>query len=347
METQDYASLRLRTDVIDRGLCPLCGGCTSGCPYIGEHNGRVILLDCCPLAEGSCYRNCPRTLTDLDELSDSVFSEPFSSDDLGIVRGAYLTRATDVDLSATDGGTTVALLCAALKEGLIEAVPCTGLSGDERTKLAARNLAAVPSSANAPVPVVLTTDTEVRDHVAQPYHTSRVLAAFNSIPKENQMHLGMACLPCQVASMRKRLSHPADSRADARNVRLLIGESCAAKRWLEPGEDRQSANKACSYCWDLTGELADISVGSGRGAQGWNIVFVRTSDGQAAFDAAMNSGAIESKPLPTESLEKEKKASRDKKRRAVKNLASLSGSRDDLMYLRPSSEIVKALEGSA
>ena len=69
MEIQDYASLKLREEVIDKGLCPLCGGCASGCPYLGQYKGKIVQLDCCTLVDGSCYRNCPRTATDLDALT--------------------------------------------------------------------------------------------------------------------------------------------------------------------------------------------------------------------------------------------------------------------------------------
>jgi coenzyme F420 hydrogenase subunit beta len=349
VETQDYASLRLRTDVIDRGLCSLCGGCASGCPYIGEHNGRIVQLDSCPLSEGSCYRNCPRTLTNLDELSRSVFGEPFSPEDIGIVRGAYLARATNPEIrsAASGGGVVQALLQTALSESDIDAVIGTVLMSERSQGTLPRNLAAVLGGADTPAPTLATSPDDVLRITTAPHHTSRVLAGFNSIPGTSEARLGMACLPCQVASMRKRLGHPADNRADAANVRLLIAEFCAAKRWLEPGEDRQSANKACSYCWDLTGELADISVGAARGHQDWNTVFVRTAAGQRAFEAACKSGAMECQPLPADNMAQEKKASRDKKRRALKNLTTLSGSKDRLSYLGASPRVLDALEGGS
>lgn len=349
METQAYASFRLRADVIDRGLCPLCGGCAAGCPYLGAHNGRIVQLDCCTLPEGSCYSNCPRTATDLDELSRSVFGEPFSPDDLGIVKGAYLAQATDQETRAAagGGGVTAALLRFSLEHGAIDAVPGTGLDGEGHEGLRLRNLAASSRSAGAPTPVLMSDAAALVAHLSAPHRFARVLAAFNSIPKERSARLGMACLPCQVASVRKRTGNPVGNRVDARNVKLLIAESCATKRWLEPGEDRQVANKACSFCWDLTGELADISVGSARGQQDWNTVFVRTESGRSAFEAARKGGALEVKPLPADNLAQEKKASRDKKLRAVRNLTTLTGRQDDLAYLGASPRVARALQGGA
>ncbi len=349
METQDYASFRLRADVIDRGLCPLCGGCAAGCPYLGQQRGRIVQLDCCTLVEGSCYRNCPRTLTDLDALSRAVFGEPFSADDIGIVKNAYVAQATDPETrsAAGGGGATAALLRAALAAGAIDAVAGTGVDGEGHEGLLLRNLAVSSKVAGMPAPLLLTDPATVVSHVTAPHRFARVLAAFNGLPKESTSRLGMVCLPCQTASLRKRLPNPAESRVDARNVRLLVAESCATKRWLEPGEVRQSANKACSYCWDLTGELADISVGSGRGQQDWNTVLVRTAAGQEAFEAARKAGAIEVKPLPPESLAQEKKASHDKKVRAVRNLTALTGSKTDLAYLGLPGRIVDALQGDS
>jgi len=162
--------------------------------------------------------------------------------------------------------------------------------------------------------------------------------------KDAAEKLGMTALPCQVASIRKRLGGPADNRVNVSNVALLLSEFCATKRWLETGEDRQRINKACSYCWDYTGEFADISVGSGRAAHpDWNTVFVRSDAGKTAFEAAVKSGAIEAQALPEESLQAEKKASWDKKRRAVRNLAELTGSKDDLAYLGMPARVVEAL----
>ena len=346
MEIQDYASLKLREDVIDKGLCPLCGGCASGCPYLGQYKGKIVQLDCCTLADGSCYRNCPRTSTDFDALSQAVFGEPFSSDELGIVKGAYLARAADpsVRAAAEGGGVVPAILSAAMAAGTIGGVLTTGLSSNGSKGLLSRNVIATLASENTPVAVMARTSEDVVSHTTAPHRMARTLGGFNSVSKETTEKLGMTCLPCQVASVRKRLGGPVDNRTDISSVALLVSEFCAAKRWLELGEDRQVANKACSYCWDFTGEFADVSVGSGRAKYpDWNTVFVRTDAGKAAFEAAVASGAIEAQPLPDESLQAEKKASWDKKKRAVRNLTALTGSKDDLGYLGMPARVVDAL----
>ena len=346
MEIQDYASLKLREEVIDKGLCPLCGGCASGCPYLGQYKGEIVQLDCCTLVDGSCYRNCPRTSTDMDALSQAVLGEPFSSAELGVVKGAHLARATDpsVRAAAEGGGVVPALLSATMADGTISGVLTTALSSNGSKGLMSRNVISALTADDVPIPVLARSPEDVVSHTTSAHRMARTLGGFNSVAKETSEKLGMTCLPCQVASMRKRLGGPADSRTDICSVALLLSEFCAAKRWLEPGEDRQVANKACSYCWDYTGEFADVSVGSGRAKYpDWNTVFVRTDAGKAAFEAAVRSGAIESQPLPDESLQAEKKASWDKKKRAVRNLTELTGSKDDLGYLGMPARVVDAL----
>jgi len=333
---EDYASVKLRGEVIDEGLCSLCGGCAAGCPYLAQYNGRIVQLDRCTLSEGNCYQYCPRTYTDMDALSRRIFGQPFSEEDMGVVKDALLARATDtaVTQKVDDGGVVAALLSFALAEGLIDAAISTGMPGDKGAGAAlARNVVSAISGDGAPVGLLARSKEELLQCAGADYLTARALPVLNSIPKESNERLGIVGLPCQVASVAKRKVSPPDNRVSIDNVKLVISLFCANKRWLEPGESRQAANKACSYCWDWTGELADISIGSGRAKfKEWNTVIVRTEAGAAIIQRARQKGAIEVQPLPQESLAMEKKASLDKKKRAVKNIVAKSGDRKNLLY---------------
>lgn len=336
VETQDYAPTRLRTEVIEMGLCPVCGGCVAGCPYLGAYKGRVIQLDKCIVEEGSCYANCPRTFTDLDKMSGAVFGEAFGTTDLGVFRATYLARSTDASLreSAGGGGVVPALLASSLKTGVIDAVVTTTTSPDGDDGLLDRNVISGITLEGAPTATMTGDPATAAEQATAAHRFARVLSGFNSLRKESTARVGMTCLPCQVTSLRKRIGTAQPNRVNVESIGLLVSEFCAAKRWLEPGEDRQKANKACSFCWDYTGEFADVSVGSGRAAnKGWDAVIVRTEAGEKAFDAAVKSGAIEVKPLPQESIDAEMKASRDKKKRALRNIVEKTGDRMDLMYL--------------
>lgn len=333
---EDYASVKLRGEVIDQGLCSLCGGCAAGCPYLAQYKGGIVQLDRCALSEGNCYQYCPRTYTDMDALSRKIFGQPFSEEDMGVVKDTLLARATDTAITqkVDDGGVVTALLSFALAEGVIDAAIATGMPGDkDEGGSLARNIVTALSGDSSPVGLLARNKKELLQCAGVDYLTARVLPVLNSIPKESNERLGIVGLPCQVASVAKRKASPPDNRVSIDNVELVISLFCANKRWLEPGESRQGANKACSYCWDWTGELADVSIGSGRAKfKEWNIVIVRTEAGADIIQRARQRGAIEVKPLPEESLAIEKKASLDKKKRAVKNIVAKSGDGKNLLY---------------
>ena len=78
-------SEQLSEEVVDAGLCTLCGACAGGCPYRVSYKGRIVLLDNCTLSEGQCYQYCPRTYTDMDAISQKIFGVRLSEDEVGIV----------------------------------------------------------------------------------------------------------------------------------------------------------------------------------------------------------------------------------------------------------------------
>jgi len=342
-----FTPQKLRKEVIDEGLCPFCGGCAGGCPYLAQYKGRIVQLDHCTLSEGDCYQYCPRTYTDIDAVSQKIFGVPFSGDGIGIAREVFLARSIDAEVreKAGDGGAVTALLSVALAEGIIDAAIVTGMSdGKTPVGLLARNVVTKISDGKTPVGLLARKKEELLQCIGAGYETARVLSAINSVPKESKEKLGIIGLPCQVASVSKRKLSPPENRVNMDNVKLVLGLFCATKRWLEPGEDRQYINKACSYCWDLTAEFADISVGSGRAKfKDWNTVIVRTKAGAEFMDIAKAKGALETQPIPDDSLAVEKKASLDKKKRAIKNITAKTGDRKNLLYLGLSAAIVDKL----
>jgi len=53
----------------------------------------------------------------------------------------------------------------------------------------------------------------------------------------------------------------------------------------------------CEYCFDLTSESADISVGSIGSPSGWNTVIIRTKTGKELLEELIANKLIESKPI--------------------------------------------------
>ena len=342
-----FTPQKLRKEVIDEGLCPFCGGCAGGCPYLAQYKGRIVQLDHCTLSEGDCYQYCPRTYTDIDAVSQKIFGVPFGGDGIGVAREVFLARSIDAEVreKAGDGGVVTELLSVALAEGIIDAAIVTGMSdGKTPVGLLARNVVTKMSDGKTPVGLLARKKEELLQCIGAGYETARVLSALNSVPKESNEKLGIIGLPCQVASLSKRKVSPPQNRADMDNIKLVLGLFCATKRWLEPGEDRQYINKACGYCWDLTAEFSDISVGSGRAKfKDWNTVIVRTKAGAELIDMAKAKGVLEIQPIPDESLDFEKKASLDKRKRALKNITAKTGDRNNLLYLGLSEAIVDKL----
>jgi coenzyme F420 hydrogenase subunit beta len=99
----------------------------------------------------------------------------------------------------------------------------------------------------------------------------------------------------------------------------------------------------CNCCLDMTSEFADVSVGAAEGIEGWNTLIVRSDAGAKLVEAARAAGVLEVAALPDASLEHLKEAALLKKRRALANVVETTGSRDDLMYLEASREVLGAL----
>jgi coenzyme F420 hydrogenase subunit beta len=94
-------------------------------------------------------------------------------------------------------------------------------------------------------------------------------------------------------------------------------------------------NPACWFCWDMTAEFSDISVGSaGAEFPGWNTVIVRSPVGSKLVLLANRKGILETRSLPNHRLENLKKAALKRKNAAYENIVQKTGNDEDLLYLR-------------
>jgi coenzyme F420 hydrogenase subunit beta len=97
--------------------------------------------------------------------------------------------------------------------------------------------------------------------------------------------------------------------------------------------------ESCRYCFDLTCEFADLSVGSSRSPagwevdRGWNQVVARSAAGQALLDLARAQGALEFADVPEGNLAKLKRAALGKKRACLANLEARFGADQAFCYL--------------
>jgi coenzyme F420 hydrogenase subunit beta len=355
----------LQKMVLDTGLCTNCGACVNLCPYAVSYKDQTILLDPCEREEGRCYAFCPRTPTDLEALRHRLFDPGDFTPELGSMKSFYLTRAADPEVrkSSQHGGTVTTLISLALEEGIID----TAVLAEEEGEFLPRGVAVQRGS-----------DIRKRGKsrfVVSPNLAAFHRAAGSSAEKIGIV--ATPCQALALAKMRLKPFPAKDSHID--KLRLVIGLFCGwALSWRElkslleekfgglsivgldiPPSKHNSMEvhtpkgileisidevlpfirKACRYCWDMTGEFSDLSVGSGRCpegwevARGWNQVIVRTRAGQELLDLARSRGLLEFRDMPAGNLERLKNASLNKKRTGIRNLIQKSGSAQDLLYL--------------
>ncbi len=344
--------------VIDAGLCTSCGGCAGGCPYLLPYRGRIVLMDNCLLSEGQCYQYCPRTYTDMEAVSQKVLGVPFGEDEFGLVREIFLARSTDTEIheKGQDGGVVTTLLSVALAEGIIDGALETKMDDDK-----------------VPHGFIARNREELLECAGVSYEPSPVLEVLNCLPQENGEKLAVVGLPCHVASVSKMKTYPPQNRVNIGNARLVVGLFCgwelsgsfhqflkenfdlskvvkfdiphhpahtfdmyteSDKKSVELEDIGQYISEACSYCWDMTAEFADISVGSGRAKfKGWSTVIVRSQAGAELVDIARKKGALETQPIPVESVDNLKRASLNKKKRALSSIITKTGDKKNLLYL--------------
>jgi coenzyme F420 hydrogenase subunit beta len=108
-------------------------------------------------------------------------------------------------------------------------------------------------------------------------------------------------------------------------------------------EMRTYIRPACELCPDMTAELADVSVGSAEGIEGWNTLLVRTEAGERLMEAAVARGLLETGPLPQASYDHLAEAAMNKKRRAFRRVAERTGDAGDLLFMKLRPEVASRL----
>ncbi|HXZ37845.1 MAG TPA: Coenzyme F420 hydrogenase/dehydrogenase, beta subunit C-terminal domain [Thermodesulfobacteriota bacterium] len=364
----------LQKKVLETGLCTHCGACVNLCPYAVSYKDHTILLDPCGREEGRCYAFCPRTPTDLQTLRQRYDPHDLTPE-LGAVRGFHLTRAAEdkVRQSSQHGGTVTTLVSLALEEGIID----TAILAEEGAGFLPEGIA-----------VHRVSDVKKRGKsrfVVSPNLAAFHKAAKSSSQKIGVV--ATPCQAVALAKMQQKPYPSKDSNID--KLRLVIGLFCGwALSWRElkaflekrfgnnsilgldippskhnsmeihtPGgiveipldEVIPFVRKSCGYCWDMTAEFSDLSVGSARlpegwaVARGWNQVIVRTAAGQELLELARSRKVLEFREMPEGNLERLKKASLNKKRAALQNLAQMSGNPEDLLYLDSQDPVLRTL----
>jgi coenzyme F420 hydrogenase subunit beta len=367
MEESNRGQRELEEQVLKQDLCTGCGACVGICPYQAAYQDKTVILFPCDIKNGRCYAFCPRTPGDANVLREKLFSEADLTPEIGAVKAFYIVRAKDESLraEAQHGGTVTALMTLALAEGLIDtAVVAEAAENFLPRGVAVTESAAVRRQAKSKF-VVSPTLAEFNRVAAGPSAAIGVVATpcqalalakmrLKPIP-ENDNHIDklklVVGLFCGWALSWSKLSALLKAKVDRSAVKGMdippskyhtlelytAGETIS----VPLDEVTPCVRTGCHYCADMTAEYADISVGSARLAEGWEVargwnqVIVRTDAGRRLMDLAAERGILEFLDVPEENLEKLKRASMGKKRTAIQNLTAKSGSKGDLLYLNP------------
>jgi coenzyme F420 hydrogenase subunit beta len=214
---------------------------------------------------------------------------------------------------------------------------------------------------------------------------SPTLAAFNREAATEVRSIGVVATPCQALALAKMRASPLENDNRIEKLKLVVGVFCTwALRYLDfveflqektqlaeitkldippppaevfdvySGSSRVSipldevrdfVRPSCGLCLDLTAELADVSVGSAEGVDGWNTLIVRSQAGKELVEAAVAGGAIETAALPEEKLKHLEEAALLKKKRALESIIDRTGSAEDLLYLKMSKEALESFLG--
>jgi coenzyme F420 hydrogenase subunit beta len=329
----------LQKNVLAKGLCSACGACTNLCPYIDMVKGRAVLIEPCGLSEGKCYDFCPRAYVDVPSLDRLVFGSYRRDLALGSNISVMKARAKESEVRSTAqyGGVVSALVTYALETGEIDAA----VLAKSQDKISAE-------------PTIARNRKDVFECAGSKYIVCPTVAEVLEATKQVKGKIGVVGTSCQITAVRKMQASNFEVEAD--KIGLLIGLFCTwavspdaygyirdlvgsakvmkidvppppanifviqteAKRIEVPlDEVRKFIMPACNVCFDMTNELADISVGTVEGEEDWNTVIVRTKKGEKILQGAIDAGIIETNPLEKDRLKHLCEASLTRKRRVL------------------------------
>jgi coenzyme F420 hydrogenase subunit beta len=100
----------------------------------------------------------------------------------------------------------------------------------------------------------------------------------------------------------------------------------------------------CDLCFDVTAELADVSVGSTEWQDDWNTMLVRSEAAEKLVADASNAGVIACAEFPGDRSALLRQAVGNKKKRVIEKLGESASEKLPLGYLKIGDEQRKSLE---
>lgn len=346
----------LRMEVRESHLCTGCGACVNLCPYQIYYRDQVIEWHPCDIKSGRCYAYCPRTPVNLDVLKAELFEESLLTPEIGAIKGFYVTRAADISIrkGAQHGGTVTALMSLALQERIIDTAIVAdkgqgllsqGVSLNKAADLKNRgksrfivspNIAEFNRQAQVGGKKIGIVVTPCQSLSLAKMRTKPVPTHAERIDQLTLV-IGLFCgwaLSWEMLSL--LLGREGIDVKDIEGMDIPPSKYQLLQVYTMNGTvdipldkvDPACVREACRYCTDMTAEFTDISVGSARlpegweVAKGWNQVIVRTELGEKLIDLARSKGILEFHDIPEGNLERLKNASISKKRTALERISA-------------------------
>jgi len=318
----------LMHEIVDTGKCVGCAACVTICPtdvfdYINEApvDTRADACVHCVL----CADVCPVLSPPDHTLADVIdFREPKLEDGYGFYAYECLVRTTRPEIAARaqDGGLISAILLHQLETGGINGA----IVGD-----------VLEDDPQVGVQLLATTPEQILNARGSRYTYSPNTVALSEAIARDVKPIAVVGVPCQVDGVRQQQHSGirlAMNKWYRENIKLVLGLFCSeafthesiAALANEYGCDRKDidninikgkviirftdgrvenkplkelqayARPACLYCQDYATEQADIGAG-GIGLDGWTYTVVRTEAGHEAFQACLDDGWLETRPV--------------------------------------------------
>ncbi len=358
----------LEREVLKQKICIACGACLGLCPYFSAIQGRVVMTDSCNLPEGRCHTFCPRTATDMRKLRSLFFSEEPFIPQIGPFLGLYLARASEATIRARSqhGGSMTALVALAMEEGFIDSAL---LARSDHALNPVGILASrveevrqcLGSSFQIP-PTLAILNQSLKENrykkigvVGTPCKTLAVYKMRSKrweVPENQADNLGMVFgLFCGWGIDWQGLERVIGARVSPGKVKhidilpskyqIMEVETADGRVEVPLEEIYPIVRYSCRFCPDMTAEFSDLSIGGARSSEGgevdrgWNQIIVRSRKGKELLEVAKQKGVLEFREIGPENLEKLKRASVNKKKRAIQSIIEKTGDVNNLLYLDP------------
>jgi coenzyme F420 hydrogenase subunit beta len=313
-----YEDLEAR--IIDTGECTVCGACITACPdshiKLIEHRPKrpKRTVDC--VSCHTCYDACYMLRHDLVKDIESNIMGWGRKESLGLYRRIVMARARNPEImrGCQDGGIVTTLLLYALDSGVIDGALVVGRDNWAPVAYIAKTRDEVIRASGSKygvVPVLKELRAAVVDHglskicvVGSPCHIQSVrYLKYKGLPLASSVKLTLGlfcrenyeydCIAEKIGAKGMDIS-----QVDKLDVSHEFNIYAAGNKLSFPvTEAKRCVPRHCLVCQDFAAELADIAIGSGRSAEGWSTVIVRTEQGEEVFGGMVEEGLVETKEI--------------------------------------------------